>query len=330
MTRRTLLAGVVLAVSVAFVVTTGASPKKSKTTRQMVGQQADRFILENTTKNAKFAGLRKGFAQGPVRVPKTGLPAGPLTAPKHLSALGVKGVNLFVLPNPMTVSMQLVGQDGHELGTVTMTEKELGNTLEYSVKTQDEDVGIVVNSDAPSPVSRVLTVKASTGASLRFELQLGNPTPGHPPSVVSVTGYADERLVGTLTATDVQLRASGLSGPSMTNPIAQAEDGIMLTTPAFRLLKAAISDFPDLKKALLAPVRVRPVSFTRTMAGSGCDVLCIRMATLLPIYVCDDGFWSGCYCDSEGIWLMQCQDGGYLWCWQDCGYWYNGSCGAYN
>ncbi len=96
------------------------------------------------------------------------------------------------------------------------------------------------------------------------------------------------------------------------------------------ILKAVLREFRSLTRPALdvRPAahkldRVESCQALKVGIQSGCNVRCWRMLSGLPLYVCDDGIYSGCHCQqSQGMWLLPDCDlqGMYFICDQDCGY----------
>jgi hypothetical protein len=98
---------------------------------------------------------------------------------------------------------------------------------------------------------------------------------------------------------------------------------VLFTTDDLKLLRASLRSLTTLQQSAFGPnvarnergAGIQPVAYrVAGVAQSWCAAQCIRTTTLLPLYVCDDGFWNGCYCPySSGFWIISgC--GYYLWC----------------
>lgn len=255
----------------------------------------------------------------PVRIgPLQGSPPPRMDSSAALRGHGVHQVAPQML-SPTHARLELFGVQGEGVGAV--------DSIQVNASQQRFSIRLAVGASASLDVLTIdrpgmKTIEASTSEggrwSARIEYMTSKSGPVGKPK--AVTFRAGDGPWATLSMTAVPRGSEEAVG--RTNAARQSEDRTLFSGRELSMLRAAIG-FMSGDRSTLTPQMAASApgaaASVVAVANRQCSARCFRQTTLLPIFICDDGFWNNCYCSSsQGWWyLWDCLS--FLWCNQGCG-----------
>ena len=255
-----------------------------------------------------------GPAQKPIRV-QAGWTLGPVAAPKVLAAHGVASVTIR-MDNPPQFSVTMTDSQGALVGTFSSTEDIATGRAEYRL--QRPDGSQVVLSVALTRSEGMITSEAHTSDGGQEIVQVYLAPKPLDTRHIPATGL---RAYDGVKWTDFPVALLKQAARSRSRgPLRELEDKVLFRTGDAKLLRDAMFATPLIGKTPKSGVTAFDEYCPECEIddSNSCSAMCIRTTTLLPIYVCDDGYWKGCYCSySSGFWMIE--ECGFLpVCYEDC------------
>jgi hypothetical protein len=151
------------------------------------------------------------------------------------------------------------------------------------------------------------TAKTSTGQSLKFRIEVGQPRPGGKQGwTINDRPLRTVSIFRNMKWENLQLPVNSSAGATLTgdgtSALLEKEEAGFYTTPQLKLLKQVLLEADTMAENFLEKENNSAAGNTKnswTVAAApprGCTVYCFRVATLIPLFICDGGHLYACSC----------------------------------
>ena len=250
--------------------------------------------------------------QKPIRVqPGTSLSQVP--APKALAQHGISFVSVKI-ETPPVFSLTFLNSQGEVVATFSVNEEVATGRGTYSLQRPNGSKTSLTVERTRSQTAMTSRAQTSDGAMFTVEAQLGSVGTGGKVAVTGIRAYDGRQWTSYDLATAKQEARQKSHGALWAQ-----EAAILYGTNDAQLLRDLLLATPEAVRSSMSAKVVTPLDCAECeYENRPCKSTCFRQTTLAPLYLCDDGYWDGCYCGwSSGWWLIG--DCGFsLVCSQDC------------
>lgn len=243
-----------------------------------------------------------------------------IAAPPNLAKHGIFFYD-FAVDLPAQVNLILYDVTRNKLFTVRLSENAFEHRFVYKIRSLNGEESWVKVEWQQADSELLYSATSSIGQTIGFRLQKGDFSKRNNSGmaitsieVSSQNGWAKVRIPYVRYQNDRKSMTKQETEDERekafeTSPLVQIERERLFVTPTLKVLQDVLYDFAAIQKSAIGGQESTTVTQSDSVVlpeeGSGCNARCFRMATLVPVYVCDDGFWNNCTCSaSQGIWLI--------------------------